>query len=232
MKETDLYPPIKAFLEGQGYEVKGEVQDCDVLAVRDEQEPVVVELKNTLNIDVLLQAVDRKALTQKVYVGVRAPCKALERRRKSVFKLLRMLGVGLLTVRLRHGSGTVAVLLDPAPYRPQPSKHRQERLLGEFARRVGDPNLGGSARRQGIVTAYRQRALTLAAHLDTVGPSKASEVARAVGEPKARDILYRDVYGWFDRVGRGVYAISPRGQEEIPGWLNADAGKAQQDDGS
>jgi len=34
MLETDLYPPVKAFLEGQGYDVKGEVQDCDVVAIR------------------------------------------------------------------------------------------------------------------------------------------------------------------------------------------------------
>ena len=34
MSETDLYPPIKRFLEGQGYTVKGEIGACDVLAVR------------------------------------------------------------------------------------------------------------------------------------------------------------------------------------------------------
>ena len=39
MKESDLYPPLKEFLEDQNYEVKGEVQDCDVLAVRGEEAP-------------------------------------------------------------------------------------------------------------------------------------------------------------------------------------------------
>ena len=29
-RETDLYAPVKAFLEGQGYDVKAEVADCDV----------------------------------------------------------------------------------------------------------------------------------------------------------------------------------------------------------
>ncbi len=66
MKESDLYPPLKQFLESQNYEVKGEVQDCDVLAVREEETPVVVELKLNLNLQVLLQAVDRLALTPKV----------------------------------------------------------------------------------------------------------------------------------------------------------------------
>ena len=43
MKESDLYPPLKRFLESQNYEVKGEVQDCDVLAVRGKEAPVAVE---------------------------------------------------------------------------------------------------------------------------------------------------------------------------------------------
>ena len=47
MKEADLYLPLKRFLESQGYEVKGEVQDCDVLAVRGTEALVVVELKLT-----------------------------------------------------------------------------------------------------------------------------------------------------------------------------------------
>ena len=35
MAESDLYKPIKVFLEKQGYEVKGEVRGCDVVAVKD-----------------------------------------------------------------------------------------------------------------------------------------------------------------------------------------------------
>lgn len=45
MKESDIYPPLKRFLESQNYEVKGEVQNCDALAVRGKETPVVVELK-------------------------------------------------------------------------------------------------------------------------------------------------------------------------------------------
>ena len=58
MKESDLYLPLKRFLISQNYEVKGEVQDCDVVAIRGKEAPVVVELKLTLNLDVVLQAVD------------------------------------------------------------------------------------------------------------------------------------------------------------------------------
>jgi len=34
MKETDLYEPVKVFLEKQGYEVKAEITDCDLVAIR------------------------------------------------------------------------------------------------------------------------------------------------------------------------------------------------------
>ncbi len=218
IKESDLYLPLKKFLESQHYEVKGEVQDCDVLAVRGKEDPVVVELKLTLNLEVVLQAVERLSLTPKVYIGIPKKSRIMDRRGKLVVKLLRMLGLGLVMIGLEKKAGNVKVLLDPGEYRPRRSKHRQDRLLGEFVKRVGDPNLGGAAKRQGIMTAYRQRALKIARYLQKQGPTKASRVARTLGDPKARDILYKDVYGWFDRVSLGVYELSPRGKQEISLW--------------
>ncbi len=129
-----------------------------------------------------------------------------------------MLGMGLISIDANPHSNSVEVLLDPGEYRPRKSKHREERLLGEFQKRVGDPNLGGADRRKGIMTAYRQRALAIARYLQDHGPAKASDIAKALEEPKARDILYNDVYGWFERVSRGVYDLSPRGKREVPGW--------------
>ena len=82
MKESDLYLPLKRFLESQNYEVKGEEGDCDVLAVRGEEAPVVVELKLSLNLTVLLQAVERLSVTAKVYIGIPARCAVVARRRR------------------------------------------------------------------------------------------------------------------------------------------------------
>jgi len=218
MKESDLYLPIKRFLESQNYEVKGEVQDCDVLAVRGEEVPVVVELKLSLNLNVVLQAVERLSLTSKVYIGVPVRCGILKRRRRQIIKLLRMLSLGLVVVDPDLQSGSVEVLLDPGEYKPRKSRKRQERLLGEFMRRVGDPNLGGSEKRKGIMTAYRQRALAIGQFLQENGPTKASIVSRNLQEPKARNIMYRNVYGWFEREAPGVYRLSPRGKREITSW--------------
>ena len=90
MQESDLYPPLKQFLEGQGYEVKGEVVNCDVVAVRGKEEPLIVELKLSFNLSVLMQVVDRLALTSTVYIGIPLQTTVLKKKRKQALKLLKM----------------------------------------------------------------------------------------------------------------------------------------------
>jgi len=216
-QETDLYLPIKEFLENQGYEVKAEIEHCDAVAVQDDL-VVIVELKLNINLTILLQAVDRLKFSDLIYIGVPSNIPILKRNRRRVVKLMRMLGIGLMVVHPRSKIGKVEVLCDPGEYKPRQVKKRQEKLLGEYFHRVGDPNLGGTSTRRGIMTAYRQKALALAAYLKEHGPTKAALVAKAIEEPKTRDILYNNVYGWFDRLGKGVYSLSPRGEEEVPTW--------------
>ena len=71
--ETSLYAPVKAFLEGQGYTVKGEIRTCDVVARRGDEPPVIVELKTGLTLELLLQGVQRLSLADTVYLAVPAP---------------------------------------------------------------------------------------------------------------------------------------------------------------
>lgn len=213
-REEDLYEPVKAFLEGQGYAVKAEVRNCDLVARRGDEPPVIVELKRAFNLALLLQGVDRLAMSEQVYLAFGAPARAAtwRRDRRSILKLCRRIGVGLLMVHPEEA--LVEPLLDPLPYRPRPNRKRQALLLKEFAQRVGDPNTGGQSRRP-IVTAYRQNALRCAALLHAQGPTKAAAVARAVGVKSAAGILQRDVYGWFRRVERGIYDLSPKGSEAL-----------------
>ncbi len=218
-KEADLYPPLKTFLAHQGYEVKGEVEHCDVIAVREDGLVVVVELKLSINLTVVLQAVDRLQITDTVYIGVPKGIAVLRSQRKNVVKLFRMLGLGLMVIDPAATTGSVDILCDPGEYKPRRVKQRGERLLGEFMHRIGDPNVGGSAVRRGIMTAYRQKALAIAEYLKEHGETKAAVIARSLAEPKTRAILYDNVYGWFDRLGKGVYRLSPRGEAELPQWL-------------
>jgi hypothetical protein len=218
VKESDLYQPIKAVLEGQGYAVKGEIGACDIVAVRGDEPPVIVELKLLLNLDLILQASERLRMVEQVYIAVPRKASTLRKRGKAVTRLLRRLGIGLLVVDLDAPVAKVDIRFDPGPYQPRHAKKHTERLLREFRDRVGDPTAGGSSTRARRMTAYRQRAIRIAEHLREHGPSKASTVAAAIDEPRARDILYRNVYGWFDRQGKGIYALSPPGETEIAQW--------------
>ncbi|MFK7864724.1 MAG: DUF2161 family putative PD-(D/E)XK-type phosphodiesterase [Pseudohongiellaceae bacterium] len=220
MQESDLYLPLKAFLETQGYTVKGEVKDCDVVAIRGEESPLIVELKLSLNLDVVAQAVQRLSMTPTVYIGIPPKTPILKRRKKSILKMLRLLGLGLIEIgqKPQPDSSTVKVLLDPSEYQPRESKPRKQRLLKEFLLRVGDPNLGGLSNNKGITTAYRQRAVKVARYLKTHGATKASVIATALEDKNARDIMYKNHYGWFERSGKGIYELSPRGAREIETW--------------
>ena len=205
--ESDLYAPVKALLEGQGYVVKGEVRGCDVVAVRGEEPPVIVELKRAFGLGLVLQGVDRLALSDRVYLAIGQ----WPKRMKNIKRLCRRLGLGLLVV----AGARADVVLDPMPYRPRLDKRKAGRLLGEHRRRVGDPNLGGSAMRAPLMTAYRQEALRCAAKLSTDGPMKVAALRAAADAPNAASILRSDFYGCFERVERGVYALSPAGRRGL-----------------
>jgi hypothetical protein len=218
MKETDLYQPVKSYLETQGYSVKGEVQDCDVVAVKEDI-TIIVELKTAINLTLLLQAVERKGFTDDVYIAVPNSGTILKKQYRQVIRLLKLLGIGLLLVN--PSDLRVDSVLDPCEYKPQKRKKKKARLLKEHADLVGDPNTGGSTKTSGRMTAYRQKALAIAGYIISNGPTKASEIKDALNEPKARDILYRNVYSWFERQGKGVYSISPQGTDEHSHWTKS-----------
>jgi hypothetical protein len=69
----------------------------------------------------------------------------------------------------------------------------------------------GGATRDRLVTAYRQDALRCAAYLAAVGPARGAVVAAATGVALATRLMAADHYGWFERVDRGVYALTPIG---------------------
>jgi hypothetical protein len=218
MKEIDLYDPVKRFLENQGYEVKGEIGECDMLAVQGTQDPVVVELKLVFSLDVVLQAVNRLNVSPVVYIGIPSSCRAFVKRRRRIVKLLKMLGIGLILISVNSKRSRAEVVLDPGEYHPRIQRKRLGQLLGEFERRRGDPMPGGSGRRRGMMTAYRQDAIRIAQYLAENGPTKASVIARAIEASGVRAILYRNVYGWFDRLGVGIYQVSPKGITDLDVW--------------
>jgi hypothetical protein len=187
--EASLYPPVKRFLESLGFEVKGEVCGCDVVAL-DKGVPtaaVIAELKLTFTLDLLLQAVDRMPACDDVWLAVRASRRGRGRESDSrVRKLCRLVGVGLIAVST---TGNVEVIVEPVPWRPRRDPKRRSRIVEEHRKRRGDPAIGGSTRRP-IMTAYRQQALDCAKAL-AAAPSRPRDLKATM--PDAAKILQRNV---------------------------------------
>jgi hypothetical protein len=221
VRETALYRAVKRHLEALGYEVKGEVRGCDVVGVRigeagERPRVAVAELKLGFTLELVLQGVDRLAVADEVWLAVRAARRGRDRDRR-IRRLCRLLGFGLVAVDPSRQA--VEIVAEPAAYQLRRNVRRRGGLLTEHARRRGDPSEGGSARAP-VMTAYRQRALACAAALAAAGPRRPRDLADLA--PDAGRILLRDVYGWFERVGHGVYRIAPAGEAALRRWPTPD----------
>ena len=208
--ETSLYQPIKAFLEAAGYEVKGEVNGCDLVGLSPTDPPVVVicELKLTFNLELILQAVDRAAVADEVWIAARLSKGKGREADKRYRDLCRRLGIGMLAV---SEQGAVSVIVNSVTPMPRTNPKRRSRLVREHQRRRGDPALGGSTRTP-IMAAYRQQALVCAEALFD-GPRRPRDL-RSVA-PDAGKILLGNVYGWFERVSNGVYQLTDTGRDAV-----------------
>lgn len=212
--ETSLYLPVKAFLEQAGYTVKGEIDGCDLVGLSDQDPPVVVicELKLSFNLELILQAVDRATAADEVWIAGRVSAKGKGRESDKRYRdLCRRLGIGMLGI---SDAGEVSVIVGSVTPMPRTNPKRRSRLMREHQRRKGDPAVGGSTRTP-LMTAYRQQALGCASAL-AAGPLKVREIRAQV--PEAAKILQGNVYGWFERVERGVYGLTPVGLEALARW--------------
>ncbi len=215
--ETTLYTPVKTFLEAAGYEVKGEVGNCDVVGVIEGEVPVVVvcELKLTFNLELILQAVDRAAAADEVWIAARVSSKGRGRESDRRYRdLCRRLGIGMLGI---SDQGEVSVIVASVSPMPRTNPKRKSRLVSEHRKRRGDPAAGGSTRAP-IMTAYRQQALLCASALNH-GVERPRDIRRRV--PNAGRILMDNVYGWFERQGKGFYRLSAAGAEALKRWPQA-----------
>jgi len=224
--ESDLYEPIKRFLEERGYTVKGEVNGVDLVAYHPDRETVLVELKKSFNLKLVFQGIDRLALSDRVYLAVPASSVAgnvLNQNYKSVKRLCRRLGLGLMQVYFGPRKTRVDILVEPVPYRPRKQLGKSEALIDEFLSREGDPNTGGTTGRK-IMTAYRQQVVQVAYCVAEHGDCPVGKIRESTGVKKVGSILQKNHYGWFERVSRGHYRLTDLGKKEMDGFAEANQG--------
>ena len=218
--ETSLYLPVKRFLEGLGYAVKGEIGRCDLVGLKGDDPPVMVigELKLVFNLELVLQGVDRMGAGDEIWLAARLSARGRGRESDARFrKLCRHLGFGVLGVT---PAGRVEVLVSPAAPTPRRNPKLRSRLVDEHRRRQGDPVAGGGTRMP-VMTAYRQQALACAAAMAAT-PQRPRDLKRSF--PDAQKILRHNVYGWFERADRGIYALTEAGRAALVRWAAAPAG--------
>lgn len=217
--ETSLYLPVKGFLEKAGYVVKGEIGGCDLVGIAEGDPSIVVvcELKLSFNLELLLQAVDRAAVSDEVWIAARVSAKGRGREADKRYRdLCRRLGIGMLAV---SDLGEVSVIVNSVSPMPRTNPKRRSRLVREHRRRQGDPAVGGSTRAP-VMTAYRQQALGCAAAL-AAGPLRVRDIRTASAD--AGKILLSNVYGWFERIDRGVYGLTDAGRQALERWPQPEA---------
>lgn len=213
-----MYEPIKRHFQNLGYVVKGEVGAADVMAVRGNEPAIIIELKLGFSLTLFHQATERLRMSDHVYVAVVRPeGKFGYKRLKLNQNLCRRLGLGLLTLRVRDQF--VELHCMPEQYNPRKSAKKSKQIMKLFERLDGDPNSGG-ATRHGLVTGYRQDALKCATFLAISGASKGAVVAKETGVESATSLMRNNVYGWFDKVEQGVYALNSTGKKGLTDWAD------------
>lgn len=217
MKESELYEPIKGYLQASGYVVTGEVKDCDLVARKDDN-LVAIELKTGANMTLLIQATDRQAITDSVYVGVPAPSNPRSSQWRGIKRVLRRLELGLITVDMERELPMVTVEFDPLPYQRKLLSRRRRAVIEELAGRSGDYNTGGTTRQKRI-TAYREAAIYIATCMHQHSqPMKPAELRHYDTGKKTTSILSANHYGWFQRVDRGIYQLTDQARIDLASY--------------
>ncbi len=212
LKETDLFPPVRDYLEKKGYTVRSEVRNCDVVAVKEE-DVIVVELKTSINVSLLIQATDRQRITDSVYVAIPDPRGRKSAHWRGIKRVLHQLELGLILVTFSPRNTVVSVAFDPLPYQRRKLSRRRSAVIQEVANRSADYNVGGSNRTP-LVTAYRENAIYIACCLVELGPSSPRELRDVGTGEKTTAILGSNFYGWFQRIERARYQVTDAGRTE------------------
>ena len=212
--EMDLYAPVCDFFTKQNYTVKSEVKCCDVVAQK-EDDIIIVELKKTFQLKLVYQAIDRQTMCENVFVAIARPVKSQNTKQfQNMLKLLKRLGIGLLTVAVDSPIKTVEVVLQPNQNNASKNNKKTKKLLLEMQQRTGDYNVGGMTRKK-IITAYKEKALELCCILQQKEEVSYAFLRKNNMEESHIKMLGTNVYQWYERVNRRIYRLSEYGKKAL-----------------
>lgn len=207
-----MYPIIASYLNNLDFKVQAEVNDVDIMAVKEEL-IVLIEMKTILSTTLIAQGLKRSSLGDVVYLAIPKPTKKVFH--STLFKdkcfILKHLGLGLLLVDMKQEA--VEVHLDPFSYTPKKRTKLKRKLLKEFSQRKMYYNVGGISKTK-ILTSYRELAL-LTLYFLRNEPKSTKEIKTFVNNNKVMSLLQKNYYGWFLRLSKGVYTITTQGKSAL-----------------
>lgn len=202
IKESDLYQPVKDYLDSLGYDTKGEVKSCDITAIKGD-ELIVVELKKGFTIELLYQAVDRQKIADGVYVAVPIPKRGYRNPHyKDMLNLCKRLELGLILVGFTlNGKPQIDIAVNPESAKPvRKSNKKRMAVISEHNSRTGSVNTGGVSRKK-IITVYKEQSLAIAKILADNGELSARKIRELGGCEKTSSILRMNYYKMFEKIG-------------------------------
>lgn len=214
MTEKELYPPVRNLFEKRGYIVNAEVKDCDMTAVKDD-EFIIVELKRNLTVTLLGQGLKRQRTGADVFIAVPKPKQYSLKKFRSVFSVIKKLELGLIFVSLRGEHSFAEIVFEPKPFKfMYKDTRKRKEIMTEIEGRTIETNTGGVTGTK-IITAYTEKCIHIACMLDMYGEMSAAEVRKKGGADNAYNILTMNVYGWFEKTGRGIFKITEKGRLDL-----------------
>lgn len=209
MLETELYEPVKSFFESQGYIVKAEINDIDILALKDDF-TIAIELKVKISLKHIYQAIERQKLVDNVFLAIpKATYKSHKVSIRHFHLLLKRLSLGLII----FDGDKVEVLFEPNYYDLDKSKslnkRRKNKLLEDFNNLKKDANTGGSKGQRMAI--YKQEAIKIAKFLAVNPGSSPKDIKLATDVEKTASILQKNFYGWFKKDDYASYLLTEKG---------------------
>ncbi|MCU0105488.1 DUF2161 family putative PD-(D/E)XK-type phosphodiesterase [Acholeplasma vituli] len=213
MEEKELYLPIKKYLESKGYVIKAEVKDIDIVGVK-EHHTIAVELKTTVSLKLIYQAIDRQKMCDKVYIGLpKSAIKSHQANMRQFIYLLKRLDIGLIQVSDNEAS----LLMESDGFDMKRSiaqnKRKKKAILKEFSLRESDENVGGMKGKK--MTHYRERVLKIAHYLEEFKTGSPKDIKAFTGVMDTPNILQKNYYMWFKKVDRGIYTLTLMGEKAL-----------------
>ncbi len=210
--EKDLFPYIKEYFEKEGFQVNAEVKDCDVVITKGDYLGVI-EMKLSLNITLIHQAISRLSITDNVFIAIKKPAKNYFKERPKMLRLAKRLNIGLIVINPDVQINNLEVLFEPTEYvapKPKTRTKKVEQVKKEIKGRKLDLNQGGVNKTK-LLTAYKDMSIKIACICEVYTIVSGKFLKENFDLDNAYPILYRNFHGYFIRYGNGDYGISDKG---------------------